>query len=192
MTEAPSRMNTLKSLLAILAACLAVVLIGPGVADAKPTRTPHRSCWRDVLNDWLPDARVDGTYRVACYQQALKHLPPDLRQYSSAEQDFKRALLAAAAHSKGGGPPDPNALIIGANGRKTASHHREAHQPGIFRRVLDWLGPSNATSIPTPLIVLASIAVLLLAAALASFLARRIQARRLRPATLPPQPPKHS
>ena len=184
-------METLKSLAALLAACLAVVLIGPGVAHAKPTRAPQRACWKDVLNDWLRDSRVDGTYQVRCYQQALRHLPPDVREYSSAESDFKRALLAAAGRSKGGGPPDRNTLIIGANGRKTATKHKEAHQPGIFRRGLDWLGPSSATSIPTPLLVLAGIAILLLATAAISFVAHRIQARRLRPAMLPPQPPKH-
>ena len=185
-------MNTLKSALVTLAACLAVVLIGPGTAAAKTSHPSARPCWKDVLNDWLKDTRVDGTYKVRCYQQALKHLPPDLRVYSSAEQDFKRALLGAAAKNKGGGPPNPDALIPGAGRDKSSTRKQAAaaHQPGVFRRVLDWLGPSNAESIPTPLLVLAGIALLLLAAAAASFVAHRIQARRLRPAIAPQPPPK--
>jgi hypothetical protein len=45
------------------------------------------------LNDWR-DGRIDGTYSVECYQTALAQLPEDLRIYSSAESDIKRALLA--------------------------------------------------------------------------------------------------
>jgi hypothetical protein len=182
-------MIPLKSLVAILAASVAVVLVAPGVAHAKPARASARPCWKDVVNDWVPDGRVDGTYKVSCYQQALKHLPPDLREYSSAEQDFKRALLGAAATGKGGGPPNPNALIRGANPDQV-KRDKKAHQPPIFRRVLDWLGPSNAESIPTPLLVLAGIAIMLLLAAAASFVTRWFQARKFRPATSPPQPPK--
>lgn len=61
---------------------------------------------------------------------------------------------------------------------------------GPVTRAIEWLGPSNAESIPLPLLVLAGIALLLLAAAAASFLARRIQARRLRPVPAPSQGPK--
>jgi hypothetical protein len=46
-----------------------------------------------MLNDWR-DGRIDGTYSVACYQTALAQLPEDLRIYSSAESDIKRALLS--------------------------------------------------------------------------------------------------
>jgi hypothetical protein len=202
-------MRSLKSLVATAAACFAVVLVGAGTAAAAPRAAnakTARPCWKQVINDWLPDARVDGTYPVRCYQQALRHLPPDLQAYSSAEQDFKRALLLAAAHN-GGKPPSPNALIVGAAGSKEntltsgTSHMRgaasygsgqastNAHHPGVFRRALDWLGPSNASSVPTPLLVLAGIALLLLLAGAASFVARWYQARRLRPAPHPAPPP---
>ena len=180
-------MDTLKFLVAILAASVAVVLLLPGSADAKTARP----CWKDVVSDWVPDGRVDGTYKVRCYQAALKHLPPDLREYSSAEADFKRALLSVAAKGKGGGPPNPDAVIVGAKHDKRESQaSRNAHQPPLFRRVLDWLGPSNAETIPTPLLVLAGIALLLLLAAAGSYIARWIQARKLRPATAPHHPRK--
>jgi hypothetical protein len=51
------------------------------------------SCSSALLQDWR-DGRIDGTYPVACYRTALSQLPEDLRIYSSAESDIKRALLA--------------------------------------------------------------------------------------------------
>jgi hypothetical protein len=52
---------------------------------------------------------------------------------------------------------------------------------GFIGGVLNTFGPKNASSVPLPLIVLAAVALLLLAAGAASFLARRIQARRIPP-----------
>ena len=69
----------LVALLAALAFC--------GAGQAKP------DCVSTLLNDWR-DGRIDETYSVECYQTALAQLPEDLRIYSSAETDIKRALLA--------------------------------------------------------------------------------------------------
>ncbi|HXH98370.1 MAG TPA: hypothetical protein VNH40_14275, partial [Gaiellaceae bacterium] len=52
-------------------------------------------------------------------------------------------------------------------------------------KLFDSVGPGNATSIPLPLLVLAGLAVLLLLAAVATWLAKRIQARRMAPAPAP-------
>ena len=57
-------------------------------AEAKTRAAP-----RHFSQDWR-DGRIDGTYSVSCYQAALAQLPEDLRIYSSAESDIKRALLA--------------------------------------------------------------------------------------------------
>ena len=61
---------------------------------------------------------------------------------------------------------------------------------GLVSRLIDKIGPSNADSVPLPLLVLAGIAFLLLAAAAASFVARRIQARRVMPAPAPAEGPR--
>jgi hypothetical protein len=66
-------------------------------------------CASAVLNDWR-DGRIDGTHSLACYQTALAQLPEDLRIYSSAETDIKRAMLsrtqvALAAPAKAQKPP---------------------------------------------------------------------------------------
>ena len=75
----------LKLFLALGALLAALVFSGAG--QAKP------DCASTLLNDWR-NGRIDGTYSVACYQAALAQLPEDLRIYSSAESDIKRALLA--------------------------------------------------------------------------------------------------
>jgi hypothetical protein len=60
---------------------------------------------------------------------------------------------------------------------------------GPIGDLLDEIGPKNADSVPVPLIVLAGIATLLLAAAAAGFVARRVQSRRVR---ITPDPPEGS
>src|SRR2546423_2179346 len=50
-----------------------------------------QSCASRVLADWR-DGRIDLTYPVSCYRQALAHLPEDVRVYSSAQTDITRAL----------------------------------------------------------------------------------------------------
>jgi hypothetical protein len=68
-------------------AALLGVLVFCGAGQAKP------SCGSRLLADWR-DGRIDGIYSVACYRSALAHLPEDVRIYSSAESDIKRALVA--------------------------------------------------------------------------------------------------
>jgi hypothetical protein len=75
----------LRLFLALVALLAALVFCGAG--QAKP------DCASTLLNDWR-DGRIDGIYSVECYQTALAQLPEDLRIYSSAETDIKRALLA--------------------------------------------------------------------------------------------------
>ena len=88
-------------ILVLTALLAALVLSGTGQAQT--------SCFSAVLNDWR-DGRIDGNHSVACYQTALAQLPEDLRIYSSAETDIKRAMLsrtqvALAAPGKAQKPP---------------------------------------------------------------------------------------
>src|ERR1700726_2492508 len=72
-------------LLLLSAVLAALAFCGAGQAQTN--------CTSALLQDWR-DGRIDGTYSVECYRTALKHLPEDLRIYSSAESDIQRALLA--------------------------------------------------------------------------------------------------
>ena len=44
------------------------------------------------MQDITVDGRIDGTYAVSCYRDALKSLPADVRVYSSASDDISQAL----------------------------------------------------------------------------------------------------
>ncbi|HEY6069068.1 MAG TPA: hypothetical protein VIU81_10255 [Gaiellaceae bacterium] len=78
--------NRISLLIAALAAVV-TVLVTAGPAAAAP------NCASRVLKDWQ-DGRLDGTYPVPCYRQALAQLPEDVRVYSSAQNDITRALQA--------------------------------------------------------------------------------------------------
>lgn len=170
-----------KSLLLVACAGLALAL---GAAAPASASTP---CWRLLINDWF-DGRIDKTYAPECYTQAIKHLPRDVDMYSGAKDDIHRAMLAAL-RQKNGGPPsgqssDPTTRNTQGN-TEPGQTGPEGHSKGVILRAIEWLGPSDAASVPLPLLILAGVAFLLLAAAGGSFVNRRLQERRLPP---PPQP----
>ena len=180
----------LKLLLSIatLAAALALGTTAPAAASGTP-------CWKVVVSDWYRDGRIDNTYPLHCYQDALHHLPPDVKAYADASDEIERAMQAAIRDRRAG---------LAANDGNSNGHPKRSEPGGAFSdpgggnggppkgflsRWIDWLGPKNAGSVPLPLLVLAAIALLLLGAAAASFVARRIQARRVVPAPAPGAPP---
>jgi len=153
-----------------------------------------------VVNDWLGNGRVDGVYAIPCYTQAIQHLNAytDVRSYSSAADDIQRALLAAIRQDRGNGPgagppTDSNGNPTGGGPTSGGPTLGGPSSPSGHSSFLGSWGPSDATSIPLPLLVLAALALLLLAAAAATWFARRVQARRATPG--PPRRPaveKHS
>jgi hypothetical protein len=81
----------------IVAATVVPRLSPPGAPEAA-TVSPARAqaakvakCAHWLLKDWS-DGRIDGSYPITCYRQAIEKLPADLLVYSSAEQDIKQAL----------------------------------------------------------------------------------------------------
>jgi hypothetical protein len=166
-----------KSLLLVALAGLGLAL---GVAAPAGAATP---CSQQLINDWF-DGHIDHTYPIACYQQAIKHLPQDVEMYSGAKDDIHRAMLAALRKGKNGGPPTAQPGHVGQNPEGNLPTSPEAHSKGLITKSIEWLGPSDAASVPLPLLVLAGVAFLLLAAAGGSLVNRRLQERRLPP---PPQ-----
>jgi O-antigen ligase len=55
-----------------------------------------QTCGSRLLADWR-DGRIDRTYPVPCYRQALANLPEDVQVYSTAHSDITRALQARLA-----------------------------------------------------------------------------------------------
>jgi lysozyme family protein len=146
-------------------------------------------CWKALLNDWY-DGRIDHTYAVHCYQDALHHLPADVQTYSSAHDDIERALASAKAKLKKSGtkitsntkiPPgkgggsSPSLTTSTTPTSTTTSPGRK--RKGGLTGFADKLNPSSPTSLPVPLLVLGALAILLVAAGGAGLLAKRYQGR---------------
>jgi hypothetical protein len=177
--------RSLPLLVLVLAAAFVAALASPQpAAAAKP-------CWVELIDDWY-DGRIDRTYEVHCYREAIRRLPADVDMYSSAREDIERALLAAMSESDDPlgphdlvPPPDEDDLrelaAGGGNGDAGSGDGPTAAAPIAQTDLgpLDYLRPSNADEIPLPLLVLAGMAMLLLAAAGTSVLARRVHARRV-------------
>src|SRR6266446_5262894 len=79
---------------ALIAGALMLATVRPAAAA-----TP---CWKALLNDWY-DGRIDNTYALHCYSEALTHLPADVATYSSAHDDIFRALQNAKAELRRNG-----------------------------------------------------------------------------------------
>lgn len=78
--------------LAVVAGISITVVRATGSSRAARAMAPVQSaCAKRILRDWA-DGRIDGTYPVSCYRDALKSLPADLRVYSSAPDDISQAL----------------------------------------------------------------------------------------------------
>ena len=137
------------------------------------------SCGRQVIDDWYDDGRIDGSYKLHCYDDAIEILPRDVRDYSSAKEDIERALQAKLR-----GEPAPPA---------TTDPSPDDEEPGTTPPGTD--PPANggpdaspplgesASSVPIPLLILAGLALLLVAGGSAGYLIRRFQNRQLPPPT---------
>ena len=90
-----------------VSACLAAAATLPGVPQPAPlagyASSSAAGCAARVVDDWVDDGRVQGTYRLLCYREAIKTLPEDLRAYSSAPDDLERAMRSALHSPPGSG-----------------------------------------------------------------------------------------
>ena len=176
------------SALVALAATVAVLAAGaPGAAAAPASSAaPTNNCWLQVVNDWLNhNGKIQGTYAIPCYTQAIQHLNlyPDVRQYSNAADDIQQALLAAIRQDRGNGPGASGGIGGGGPGG-TGPGGSGPNEPSATGKHTGFLGnfePSNAQSVPLPLLVLGALALLLLLAGGATWLIRRLQTRRMTP-----------
>jgi hypothetical protein len=177
-----------KSLSPLLLIVAVAALVGLARVDKAQARIESR-CSAALIHDWYVDGRIDHTYQVHCYREALQSIPEDQIIYGTLREDLTRALQSAIRQNDGnvsggtpvvppggGGPSDPSG---GAPSDKNE---------GFITRVARKLGPDTADSIPVPLLVLGGLALLLMAAAGVSFITRRVQAKRAGPDQPPPRP----
>ena len=67
-------------------------------------------CSRALIHDWYVDGRVDKTYPVHCYREALKQIPEDQIIYGTLRDDLNRALQATIRQH--GGHVDDDTLVV--------------------------------------------------------------------------------
>jgi len=191
LSRMTTQTTTTRVLLATVVGALAFLVAGVGGATAAPaaSQTPTNKCWLDVINDWADNNQVDKIYAIPCYTQAIQHLSayPDIAGYSSAADDIHRAMLAVIHEEGRGGPPSIGGGGGGPSGPvgPTGTTTPPSSGTGLWKTITDRLSPGNAQSIPLPLLVLAGLAILLLLAAGGTWFARRMQTRRVTPATAP-------
>jgi hypothetical protein len=190
--ETPARHRQLPARLLLAAVIGATALLATGrhsaAAATSASLNATAGCDLAVINDWSDNNRVDKIYAIPCYTQAIQRLShyPDVQGYSSAIDDIRNALLAAIRQDRGGsgtgGSGGSGGLGGGTGGGKSGGG-------GPVSTGIDNLGSGSATSVPLPLIVLAGLAGLLLLTAAVTWIARRIQARRMTPAPAPARRP---
>jgi cobalamin biosynthesis Mg chelatase CobN len=179
VTTPSRRHQTIRGVLYALAPIAALVaLLG---AAAPASAAP--SCARQVIDDWYEDGRVDRTYPLHCYDDAIEALPPDVRDYSSAKEDIQRALQArmrnepappATTDPSSGGGTGTNPTKPPKNQTTTDASTPKNENPPEASGEID---SDSASSVPIPLLVLAGLALLLIAGGSAGYFIRRYQGR---------------
>ena len=178
---------------------LAVALTGVFALTMPATAMAAKPCWKQIVDDWYKNERIDGSYSQRCYDEAEQNLPQDLRDYS----DLPAEIARARARDLRGQPVDPGKATRvvqsvgptatssdddpGGSGQSPDAGGGKSASGGPIDDLLEAAGPSSADSPPIPLLVLAGLALLLVAAGGAGLFNRRLQARRAR--TGPPPGP---
>jgi hypothetical protein len=179
---------------ALLIVGAAATALGAGPAVAARTGAGAKPpCWKTLITDWF-DGRIDGTYPIHCYRDALKHLPADVDTYSSARDDINQALQKRITQgSRGGGntttttPGGTGGGGGGSNGGGGGGSNGSGggsgadgndNTSGPIPSAINHLGSDKPDSVPVPLIVLGGVAIALMAAGGVGFVARRTRTRK--------------
>jgi hypothetical protein len=125
--------------------------------------------------------------KPACYEQALKHVPEDLRDYSNITDAIQAALngsLHAGGTGTGSGNGNGSSGSGSGNGNSDSGPGRDLQGvPGqsYYTKGINSLGTTKASSIPIPLLVLAALGTLLLVSAGGLAAHKRLKSRRPAP-----------
>ncbi len=183
-TPSPPARRLLIFLATAFVATSAALAVGTApAAAAKP-------CWERLIDDWVDNGRFDGTYSAACIEQARNHLPEDIRAYSDIEEKIDNLRLLAArsntntngngsGNRKGPTPSKPSTTPSDEQPTSQAEPNTDnaTRNSGPFVEALN-PNTNSADSIPLPLILLAGLALLLMAAGATGIAHRKLQARR--------------
>jgi hypothetical protein len=151
---------------------------------AAPSASTAPSCGRQVIDDWYDDGRIDGSYQLHCYDDAIEILPRDVRDYSSAKEDIQRALqrkLRGEEEPPATTDPSPDDPTTTDPTETTSIPPSDGPTDPPTDTVANAPVGDSASSVPIPLLILAGLALLLVAGGSAGYLIRRFQSRRMPP-----------
>jgi hypothetical protein len=165
-----------------LAAAALLTATGLLVLDASPAQAA-KPCWERVIDDWLDNGRIDGVYSARCLEQARDELPEDVRAYSDIEEKLDAELQEAGRSAQGGSGGGGSGGSGGGTNPPIVGEPEPDTGPRDEGPIQSVLGSGNtdASSIPLPLIILAALALLLMAAGASGLVARKLKARRAAP-----------
>ncbi|MEK6274658.1 MAG: hypothetical protein AABM30_04900 [Actinomycetota bacterium] len=147
----------------MLVAALAALALGA----ATPQAAAKPSCGRQIIDDWVDDNRIDGTYPLHCYGEATAAVPEDLAVYTGILEDIASARQRASRLRRLTVNPTPTTRTASTPSR------------GVFKQALDKLGSRNVDTVPLPLLILAALSLLLIGAGAAGLVSRRLRARKV-------------
>jgi hypothetical protein len=128
----------------------AFLVLAVGVLAWGESAAAAPDCREQVIEDWSDDGRVDRVYPLACYQEAIEAMAPDIRDYSDAQETIERALTLAV-RKKGGAKPSTAARSL-------------APRP---------VDTSGSAPVPLPLVALGALGASALAIGALAFVSRR-------------------
>ena len=170
---------------------LVVLVLGAFAPASANAAVP---CRDRIYNDWYADGKIATTYPMACYRDALRHVPPDARTYSSLADDIRSAMRGAQARRAGhtgipaqiGKGLEPTAATVSAPAPKPPSGGQKPSSSTTPPRSRQSEGAAPPTStvaatetsgsssgVPVPLLVLGALALLLIAVGAAGAVAKR-------------------
>jgi hypothetical protein len=168
---------------------LILVFVAAAAAATFGVSPAHASaCSNALIHDWYVDGRIDRTYPIHCYREALRDIPEDQIVYGTLRDDLNRALQNVIRKHNGDVTPMTPVPPGGGGGGNDSGDASGTHDEGFFHWLATKIGPSTANSVPVPLLVLGGLALALMAAAAVSFFARRYQAKKAAPDPPPSGP----
>jgi hypothetical protein len=147
----------------VLVAALTALALGV----TAPPAAAKTSCGRQIIEDWVADNRIDATYPLHCYREAIAAVPEDLSVYTGIVEDIMSARNQGARTLQSRNP-----------GSTSTASKSDKPDRALFARGFDKLGARNVDAVPLPLLILAALALLLIAAGAAGLVARRIRSGR--------------
>jgi hypothetical protein len=158
---------------------LLLAVVAAGVPAAAEAKTPCRNL---VYNDWEHDGQIASSYPIACYRDALRHIPSTDKVYTSLEDDIRAAMQAALARGQGkkvaaqvGHPFAASNFVkpVLVDQSKSVSDHPLATSSRSVHAAAPATVAASGGGVPLPLLVLGGLALLLLASGAIGMVVRR-------------------